>query len=80
MTLPDDVLRMLQETSFFAPGAWLLHLLGLHSKTMQGNWRAALLQYRALQRGLWCYNLLTARKSTEVVVPSVWEATALEDV
>jgi hypothetical protein len=63
-----------------APGAWLLHLLGLRSKTMQGNWRAALLQYRALQHGLWCYNLLTERKPAGVVVPSVWETTALEEV
>jgi cyclopropane fatty-acyl-phospholipid synthase-like methyltransferase len=54
-------LRRLYRLAILArPGANTLYALGLRSKTQQGNMRGAFDQYRALQRDLWFYALLTA--------------------
>ncbi len=42
------------------PVAFTLHAFGLRSETQHSNMRGAFDQYRALQRGLWFYALLTA--------------------
>jgi tocopherol O-methyltransferase len=47
------------------PGAFTLYALRLRSETQHGNTRGALDQYRALQRGLWFYALLTATANAD---------------
>jgi tocopherol O-methyltransferase len=57
----EPSLRRLYRLAVLArPGASMLYLLGLRSKTQHGNMRGAFDQYHALQRGLWFYALLTA--------------------
>jgi cyclopropane fatty-acyl-phospholipid synthase-like methyltransferase len=65
-----SVRRLYLLSCIFAPGGWLLYLLGIRSKIMQGNWRAAFLQYRALRRSLWCYGFFTAHLSAEAALLS----------
>lgn len=56
-------LRRLHATARAAqPFEWLGRLLGLRSATQHGNLRASIRQWQALERGLWFYGVLGARK------------------
>ena len=69
-TAMEPSLRRLHRlVKVLSPGASLLHRLGFRSEVQHANVTGSAAMWVALQRGLWSYAIVSARKAADRVVP-----------